>query len=114
MEIFQKGQKRHGPTCHTFPLRHVVGSDVESELWIVEEADGEKRGRDGAAYFTVYRMMGKFGGRWAKSEYGWMKERLTDYNLRWANGYSERMSHFWRHPDLRADEIRIFLDESCV
>ena len=58
--------------------------------------------------------MRHFGFRWAKSEYDWIKERLTDYNLGWANGYSERRAHFSRHPDLHADENHILLDESWV
>ena len=43
-----------------------------------------------------------------KSEYDWIKERLTDYNLGWANGYSVRMARFSRRPDLHANEIHIF------
>ena len=58
--------------------------------------------------------MMQVGSRWAKAEYDRIKERLTDYNLGWAKGYSERMAHFLRHPDLRADEIHIFLDEIWV
>ena len=90
------------------------GSDVASELGIVEEADGEKRGRDVAAYVRIYRMMGKFGFRWAKSEYDWITDRLADYNLGWAKGYSGRRVRFSRHPDLHAGEMHIFLDDRRV
>ena len=71
-----------------------VGSAVESELGQLEEADEEKRRRDAAVYFRAYRRMRRFGFRWAKSEYDWIKENLTDYNLGWTNGYSGRRSTF--------------------
>ena len=58
--------------------------------------------------------MRRFGFRWAKAEYDWVKERLTDYNVGWANVYSERRVHFSRHPHLHSQEIHIFLDESWL
>ena len=91
-----------------------VGSDVKSELGLVEEAVGEKRRRDVAAYLMIYRVVGEFGFIWGKAGYDWIKERLADCNLGWAKGYSERRSRYLRHPDLRAGEVHVFLDESWV
>ena len=41
-----------------------------------------------AAYFKCYRRMKACGFTWAKAEYDWLKERLTDYNVGWISCYA--------------------------
>ena len=58
--------------------------------------------------------MRALGFKWAKEEYEWLRERLTDYNIGWVSGYAERRASFLRNPENHMGEIQLYLDESWI
>ena len=55
-----------------------------------------------------------FGFKWAKAEYEWLREGLTDYNIGWISGYSVGRASFLLNPEGRAGEIQLYLDEIWI
>ena len=58
--------------------------------------------------------MRAFGYKWAKAEYEWIRERMTDYNIGWISGYADRRASFLRNPEGRLGEIQLYLDEGWI
>ena len=81
-------------------------SDGEEERY--PEDCAEDREVTPAACFKCYRRMKACGFTWAKAEYDWLKERLTEYNVGWISGYAERRAQFLRFPEDHAGETHLF------
>ena len=51
--------------------------------------------------------MRPFGFKWAKAEYEWARERLTDYNAGWISGYAQERAIFLRAPEIHVGVIHL-------